>query len=85
MTDNMKILIDQVTTAINSEYGDSLPTLEQINDKADTFRTLFAPLYPISDEEYIRVKRELATNIFINYFVPKMFVFDVCNSIKQIL
>lgn len=59
MTDNMKILIDQVTTAINSEYGDSLPTLEQINDKADTFRTLFAPLYPISDEEYIRVKREL--------------------------
>ena len=38
MTDNMKILIDQVTTAINSEYGDSLPTLEQINDKADTFR-----------------------------------------------
>lgn len=34
MTDNMKILIDQVTTAINSEYGDSLPTLEQINDKA---------------------------------------------------
>ena len=63
MTDNMKILIDQVTTAINSEYGDSLPTLEQINDKADTFRTLFAPLYPISDEEYIRVKRELATNI----------------------
>lgn len=53
MTDNMKILIDQVTTAINSEYGDSLPTLEQINDKADTFRTLFAPLYPISDEEYI--------------------------------
>ena len=63
MTDNMKILIDQVTTAINSEYGDSLPTLEQINDKADTFRTLFTPLYPISDEEYIRVKRELATNI----------------------
>ena len=40
MTDNMKILIDQVTTAINSEYGDSLPTLDQINDKADTFRAL---------------------------------------------
>ena len=59
----MKILIDQVTTAINSEFGDDLPTLEQINEKADTFRVLFAQLYPISDEEYIRVKRELATNI----------------------
>ena len=23
--------------------------------------------------------------IFINYFVPKMFVFDGCNFIKQIL
>ena len=23
--------------------------------------------------------------IFINYFVPKMFAFDVCNFIKQIL
>ena len=42
MTDNMKILIDQVTTAINSEYGDSLPTLEQINDKADTLDKLLA-------------------------------------------
>ena len=63
MTDNMKNLINQVTTAINSEYGDSLPTLEQINDKADVFRAIFASLYPISDEEYIRVKRELATNI----------------------
>lgn len=63
MTNNMKILIDQVTTAINSEFGDDLPTLEQINEKADTFRVLFAQLYPISDEEYIRVKRELATNI----------------------
>lgn len=62
MTNNMKILIDQVTTAINSEFGDDLPTLEQINEKADTFRVLFAQLYPISDEEYIRVKRELATN-----------------------
>ena len=48
MTNNMKILIDQVTTAINSEFGDDLPTLEQINEKADTFRVLFAQLYPIS-------------------------------------
>lgn len=54
MTDNMKILIDQVTTAINSEYGDSLPTLEQINDKADTFRSLFAPLYQTLDRIWQR-------------------------------
>lgn len=59
----MKILINQVTTAINQEYGDSLPTLEQINDKADTFRKIFESYCPISDEEYVRVKRELATNI----------------------
>lgn len=63
MTDNMKNLINQVTVAINSEFGDELPTLEQINEKAETFRSIFERVYPISDEDFLRVKRELATNI----------------------
>lgn len=63
MTDNMKRLIDQITTAVNSECGDDLPTLEYINRKAEQYRTIFASLYPISDGEFERVKKELATNI----------------------
>lgn len=52
MTDNMKRLIDQITTAVNSECGDDLPTLEYINRKAEQYRTIFASLYPISDGEF---------------------------------
>ena len=63
MTANMKILVDQVTTAINSEFGDNLPSLEQINAKAEAFRTAFGHMYPVSDEEFMRVKKELAKNI----------------------
>ena len=63
MTDNMKHLIQQVTTAINGEFGDELPTLEQINDKAESFRNIFSSIYPISDEDFVAVKRTLATNI----------------------
>ena len=61
MTDNMKHLIQQVTTAINGEFGDELPTLEQINDKAESFRNIFSSIYPISDEDFVAVKRTLAT------------------------
>lgn len=54
MTDNMKNLINQVTVAINSEFGDELPTLEQINEKAETFRSIFERVYPISDEDFFK-------------------------------
>lgn len=57
------MIINQVTAAINNEFGDELPTIEQINDKAATFRKIFSSLYPISDMEFIRVKKELAANI----------------------
>lgn len=63
MTDNMKYLIDTVTSIINSKCGNDLPSLEQINSEADKIRTAFATLYPLTDDEFLQVKKALAKNI----------------------
>ncbi len=63
MTNNMKYLINQITSQINMEFGDNLPTLEQIDEKATLFRSIFEKMYPVSDEDFARVKQTLKTNI----------------------
>ena len=47
MTENMHYIVDTVTTTINRKYGDTLPTLEQINSEAEIIRNAFSVLYPI--------------------------------------
>lgn len=63
MTENMHYIVDTVTTTINRKYGDTLPTLEQINSEAEIIRNAFSALYPITDEDFVQVKKTLATNI----------------------
>ena len=63
MTTNMEYIVNSTTAMVNQKYGDSLPTLDQINQEAEFIRTAFAPLYPISDEEFIQVKKTLAADI----------------------
>ena len=63
MTENMHCLVDTVTTRINRMYGNELPTLEQINEMAENIRSAFNAMYPIIDEEFIQVKKHLASNI----------------------
>lgn len=63
MTENMHYIVDTVTTTINRKYGDTLPTLEQINSEAEIIRNAFSVLYPITDEDFVQVKKTLATNI----------------------
>lgn len=63
MTDNMKYLVGIVTSTIHTEFGDELPTLDQINEKADLMRTALQAVYPVSDDEFAQVKRKLASEI----------------------
>lgn len=63
MTDNMKYLVGIVTSTIHTEFGDELPTLDQINEKAELMRTALQAVYPVSDDEFAQVKRRLASEI----------------------
>ena len=63
MTENMHYIVDTVTATINRKYGDSLPTLEQINEEAEVIRKAFNVLYPVSDDDFVQIKKTLATNI----------------------
>lgn len=63
MTENMKNIANTVTTIINGKFGNELPTLEQINEVAENIRSALNTLYPIIDEEFIQVKKHLASNI----------------------
>lgn len=63
VTNNMQYVVGNVTTMINTKFGDALPSLEDIYAEAEFIRNAFASAYPISDEEFMQVKRVLASNI----------------------
>lgn len=63
MTENMHYIVDTVTATINRKYGDTLPTLEQINAESEIIRNAFSLMYPVSDEDFAQIQKVLATNI----------------------
>lgn len=63
MTTNMQIIVDNTTAIVNRKFGNTLPTLDQINDEAAVVRTAFSAFYPITDEEFAQVKKTLAAEI----------------------
>ena len=60
MTENMHYIVDTVTATINRKYGDSLPTLEQINEEAEVIRKAFNVLYPVSDDDFVQIAKNVA-------------------------
>lgn len=63
MTNNMHYIIGNVTALINLKFGDTLPSLEDIYAEAEFIRNAFSVAYPVSDEEFIQIKKILASNI----------------------
>ena len=63
MTTNMQYIVDSTTAMVNRKFGDTLPTLDQINAEAEMIRGAFSSLYPVSDDEFEQVKKVLATDI----------------------
>lgn len=63
MTNNMQYLVVTTTAIINQKFGNELPSLEQINEEANILRNAFSSAYPISDEEFLQVKKALDESI----------------------
>lgn len=64
MTENMKYIVALTTNIIGVKYGENdLPTLEQIDQEAHLMRELMDTRYPVSDDEFLQIKKILATNI----------------------
>ena len=59
MTDNMKMLESQIKVYIDNTYRDKLPTEDQIYSAADMIREAMKVLFPLSDEEYNELKKQL--------------------------
>lgn len=63
MTKNMEIVFQQIRQIVETKYGSKLPTEDQIYAEADQLRAVFAAIYPLSDEEYESIKKQLPEHI----------------------
>lgn len=59
MTENMNILFNQIKTMIHSRFKDTIPTINEIYKEAESLRETFKSMYPISDDEFINIKKRL--------------------------
>lgn len=65
MTKNMEIVIQQIKTFVDMKYESKLPTVDQINEVADQFRTALASVgsVTVTDDEFMQIKKELPSRI----------------------
>lgn len=63
MTKNMEYLYNIIYADINSHFSDELPTITDIEKKAETFRELLTKTYPVSDIEFFQLKQKLVSEI----------------------
>ena len=62
-TSNKEQLEGWISSSINKEYIDIPPTEKQFNDIAVNIRYLAQSLYPVSEEEFVEIKRRLLTKV----------------------
>lgn len=63
MTENMEIVFQQIVNLVNTKYTDRLPTEDQIYTEAEALRVAFSSLYPLTDEEFLSIKKRLPEQI----------------------
>lgn len=63
MTKNMEYLYNIIYADINSHFSDELPTISDIDAKAETLRELLSTTYPVSDIEFFQLKHKLISEI----------------------
>ena len=61
MTENMNRIADTVRSIFLRQ--ETLPTIDEIIENADKIRDALSVLYPLTDEEYAKVKSELLNDI----------------------
>lgn len=59
----MEIVFQQIRQIVETKYGSKLPTEDQIYAEADQLRAVFASVYPLSDDEYESIKKQLPEHI----------------------
>lgn len=59
----MQQLRDIIKTAVDNKYKDKAPTEDQIEIEADALRKALSVIYPITDEEFEELKRQLPSYI----------------------
>lgn len=64
MTQNAEMIYGQIHAAINTQFKDDIPTIDDIESVANKLKDIFAPLYPISDEEFNQIKKRLNADIY---------------------
>ena len=52
MTQNAEMIYGQIYAAINTKFKEDIPSVDDIEAEAIKIKELFAPIYPISDEEF---------------------------------
>lgn len=63
MTKNGSMLYSTIFVAINQQYQEELPTIENIDSMATKLRDSLATLYPVSDDEFTQIKKLLESEI----------------------
>lgn len=62
---NMEQLEGIISSSTNKEYPNTPPTEAQFADIAAKLRKLMAPLYPVSDDEFDKLRRRLKEKIVV--------------------
>ena len=62
---NTNILEGMISSYLNTKYPDIPPLEADFDKEVDSLRQLFAPMYPVSDDDFFAIKRRLRTNIAV--------------------
>ena len=62
---NVEQLEGMISSSINTAYPDIPPSEADFETKAVEIRHLLAPMFPVSDEEFLDIKRKLKANIVV--------------------
>lgn len=63
MTTNMEIIFEQVKTIIDVKFKTKKPTVDQIYKEAEDMRKRWEDEYPITDDEFLSIKKRLPEEI----------------------
>lgn len=70
MTNNMELVFNIIRMVIIKKYVDILPTIEQIDFEAESIREKFVSEYPLTDDEFERIKKRLSETILHSIGYP---------------
>ena len=62
---NMELLEGMISTNINTKYPNIPPSEADFDKEVDVLRQALAPLYPVSDDGFLAIKRRLRANIAV--------------------